>query len=94
MVLLRAQKHCEQYDRNALFKGSAQFKLQPVSRIVKVWFETITFGVVATRNVSVAYYCDKDPDPKLVEMRTNKSKENILTSQTLDYNIWCDPRNN
>ena len=20
-----------------------------------------------------------------------QSKENILTSQTLDYNIWCDP---
>ena len=76
-----AQKHCEQYDRNALFKGSAQFKLQPVSRVVKVWLEAITsFGMMATRNVSVAYYCDKDPDPKLVEMRTNKSKENLNIS--------------
>ena len=35
---------------------------------------------MATRNVSVAYYCDKDPDPKLVEMRTNKSKENLNIS--------------
>ena len=70
-----------------------------LSRITSYWKEDLSQGVQYKLVLNMASDFDEDQIEEIqfvlmdvIEKMTNKSKENILTSQTMDYNIWCDPR--
>ena len=70
-----------------------------LSRITTYWKEDLSQGVQYKLVLNMASDFDEDQIEEIqfvlmdvLENMTNKSKENILTSQTMDYNIWCDPR--
>ena len=70
-----------------------------LSRITSYWKEDLSQGVQYKLVLNMSSDFDEDQIEEIqfvlmdvIEKMTNKSKENILTSQTMDYNIWCDPR--
>ena len=70
-----------------------------LSRITSYWNEDLSQGVQYKLVLNMASDFDEEQIEEIqfvlmdvIENMTNKSKENILTSQTMDYNIWCDPR--
>jgi hypothetical protein len=70
-----------------------------LSRITSYWKEDLSQGVQYKLVLNMASDFDEDQIEEIqfvlmdvLENITNKSKENILTSQTMDYNIWCDSR--
>ena len=70
-----------------------------LARITSYWNEDLSQGVQYKLVLNMASDFDEEQIEEiqfvlmeLIENMTDKSKENILTSQTMDYNIWCDPR--
>ena len=70
-----------------------------LARITSYWNEDLSQGVQYKLVLNMASDFDEEQIEEIqfvlidvIENMTNKSKENILTSQTMDYNIWCDPR--
>jgi hypothetical protein len=73
-----------------------------LSRIMDYWKEDMTRGVQYKLIVSLSNDFDEDQAEEisfiftdiLTQITKNKKfKENIVTKQTLDYLLWCDPAN-
>ena len=69
-----------------------------LSRLVNYWESDLKNGIQYKLVVSISTDFDEDEAEGIsfafmdaVEEISNKSKENIATSQTLDYLLWCDP---
>ena len=69
-----------------------------LSRLINYWENDLKNGVQYKLVVSISTDFDEDEAESIsfafmdaVEEISNKSKENIATSQTLDYLLWCDP---
>ena len=69
-----------------------------LSKITSYWKKDLSQGIQYKLVFNMASDFGEDQIEEIqfvlidmIENMTNKSKENILTSQTLDYNIWCDP---
>ena len=69
-----------------------------LSRLVNYWESDLKNGIQYKLVVSISTDFDEDESEGIsfafmdaVEEISNKSKENIATSQTLDYLLWCDP---
>ena len=69
-----------------------------LSRLINYWESDLKNGVQYKLVVSISTDFDEDEAESIsfafmdaVEEISNKSKENIATSQTLDYLLWCDP---
>jgi len=69
-----------------------------LSRVKNYWKSDLKNGIQYKLVVSISPDFDEDEAESIsfafmdaVEEISNKSKENIATSQTLDYLLWCDP---
>ena len=69
-----------------------------LSRLINYWENDLKDGVQYKLVVSISTEFDEDEAESIsfafmdaVEEISNKSKENIATTQTLDYLLWCDP---
>jgi len=69
-----------------------------LARITKYWKSDLDRGIQYKLICNIASDFDEDEVEEIqfammdaIEEMSNKSKENIVTSQTMDYLIWCDP---
>ena len=69
-----------------------------LSRITNYWKKDLGQGIQYKLVFNMASEFDEDEIEEIqfvimdvIESIANKSKENVLTPQTMDYNIWCDP---
>ena len=69
-----------------------------LSRVKNYWKTDLEKGIQYKLVVNISTDFDEDEAEAIsfafmdaVEEIANKSKENIVTSQTLDYLLWCDP---
>ena len=69
-----------------------------LSRLKNYWKSDLKNGIQYKLVVNISTDFDEDEAEAIsfafmdaVEEIANKSKENISTSQTLDYLLWCDP---
>jgi hypothetical protein len=70
-----------------------------LSRVTRYWKKDLNQGIQYKLVFNISSDFDEDQVEEMqfalmdiIDNISNNSKENILTSQTMDYNIWCDSK--